>query len=201
MNWNDAFSGFYDRSLEKLYYDSRVRAVELLDLQPDHLVLDLACGTGSNFPHVLPRIPEGRLLGLDYSAGMLRKAAGRSEAQGWTNVHLVQADVRTLDVAALGGVDRILCVLGFSVFPEWERVLEGLFAALIPGGKMVIVDVYSTKNTWHRWLVERLAQADISRPVWEPLERLSVRFHREVLPVPQHKVGGELWVAVGEKES
>lgn len=48
MKWYDFFSNFYDNALEKLYRDSRIRAIQLLDIQDDHQILDLAYGTKSN---------------------------------------------------------------------------------------------------------------------------------------------------------
>ncbi len=52
MKWYDIFSGFYDKSLEKLYFSSRKRAIELLDLKDNQTVIDIACGTGANFKHI-----------------------------------------------------------------------------------------------------------------------------------------------------
>ena len=52
MKWYDIFSNIYDASLEKLYYSSRERAIELLDLKSGQSLIDIACGTGANFKHI-----------------------------------------------------------------------------------------------------------------------------------------------------
>ena len=48
-----------------LYARARTRAVELLQLSPGSAVLDVACGTGRNFPLVEARIGRsGRLVAV-----------------------------------------------------------------------------------------------------------------------------------------
>ncbi len=53
----------------------------------------MACGTGLNFALIEAGLgPEGLLIGLDYSPGMLSKARRKIERSGWRNVRLVQGD-------------------------------------------------------------------------------------------------------------
>ena len=47
------------------------RTVERLGLQPGARVLDLCCGTGKSTLACLNAVPEGRVVGVDNSAGML----------------------------------------------------------------------------------------------------------------------------------
>lgn len=73
MKWYNLFSNFYDKSLEKLYFSSRQKAVELLDLNDNHIVMDVACGTGANFKHIQASNYQLDICGFDYSRGMLKK--------------------------------------------------------------------------------------------------------------------------------
>ena len=62
--------------------EKRLRAITLaaLSLGPSQAVLDIACGTGRNFPLILDRIgPTGRLVGVDYTEAMLSRARRRVE--------------------------------------------------------------------------------------------------------------------------
>jgi ubiquinone/menaquinone biosynthesis C-methylase UbiE len=60
-------------------------------------VLDLACGTGQNFPFLAERIgPRGKIVGVDISSGMLKKARYRVERSGQVNISLLQADAINL---------------------------------------------------------------------------------------------------------
>jgi ubiquinone/menaquinone biosynthesis C-methylase UbiE len=206
MKWYDIFSNFYDNSLEKLYFSSRKRAIELLDLKDDQTVIDIACGTGANFKHIKESNDKVTLYGTDYSRGMLKKGQDSIEKYSWANTFLFQADARELNLASIEkytnkkiSFDRVICILGLSVIPEWEMVLDNLIGLLKEDGKIVIVDVFAEKRNFNTWLVEKVAKADLNRNIWQTLETKTDNFHQEYLPVKESKVGGKLFVAVGTK--
>src|SRR5215475_8184573 len=71
----------------------RRRAVQALGLRAGDSVIDIACGTGQNFPLIERAIgPDGRIVGVDLTDAMLARAQVRIETHGWDNVSLVQAD-------------------------------------------------------------------------------------------------------------
>jgi len=206
MKWYDFFSNFYDNSLEKLYFASRKRAIELLDLKTGQTVIDIACGTGANFKHIQENNSNIILYGTDFSSGMLKKAQNLIEKNNWSNTHLFQADATTLTLSSIEkhfntkiSFDRVICVLGLSVIPNWEKVLNNLISLLNENGKIVIVDVFAESRNFNTWLVEKLAKADLNRKIWQTLETKTDDFHHEYLPVKESKVGGKLFVAVGTK--
>lgn len=206
MSWYDFFSRFYDRSLEPLYREQRRLAAEALALAPGQVVLDLPCGTGQSFDELAPRVgPEGALLGVDRSAGMLGKAAARVHAAGWAHVHLLQRDVHGLDAAAVEqalarprALDRLHIFLGLSALPEWQRAFEHLWTMLAPGGRCVIVDVHAARPDLQGRMVNLVARADIRRQTWTVLERLACNYSRIELP-SQKQHGGQLFLASGDK--
>jgi len=207
MKWYDVFSNFYDNSLEKLYFESRKKAADLLDMQTGNTILDVACGTGANFGHILNINKNISLYGTDYSEGMLRRANYILEKQGWNDIYLFHADARTLnkqfikeEIQTIESFDRIVCALGLSVIPEWEKVLDNLISLLNDNGKIVIMDVYAEKRNFNTWLVEKIANANLDRKIWQTLEKKTTNFHMEYLPVKENKVGGKLFVAVGTKK-
>ncbi len=206
MSWYDLFSRFYDASLEPLYREARVAAVEALELQPGLTVLDLPCGTGQALAGLAEGVgPRGAVLGLDRSEGMLRQAQQRLDRQGWSQVHLGQADVHAVDQAMLERIrgadvalDRLHIALGLSAFPRWREAFERLWGLLRPGGRCVIVDCHDPRPGLRGRMVNLIARAEIQRPVWEPLEQRAARYARRELPsVPQH--GGQLVLVTGIK--
>ena len=144
---------------------------------------------------------------LDASAGMVERARRRISRSGWSNVTASQLDARDIGLEALGraagvaisgaGVDCVVCALGFTVVPEWERIFERAFALLKPGGQFLILDVYAEERVLQTRWVELLARADLSRKVWESLEQSADQFELRYLEGSPHVFGGRLFVATG----
>lgn len=200
MAWYDIFSRFYDASLEPHYREQRLLAAEALDLRPGSVVLDLPCGTGQSFPALAAGVgAEGKVLGVDLSAGMLRQAQARVDRDRLATVTLRRGDAGALTLADLPArPDRLHIFLGMSVFPEPERTFAALWALLAPGGRCVVVDVHNARPGLQGHLVNLLAGADIRRRSWEPLEGVGGGFARRALPSqPLH--GGELFLATAVK--
>jgi ubiquinone/menaquinone biosynthesis C-methylase UbiE len=196
MTWYDVFSRFYDASLEPHYREQRAFAAEALDLHPSSIALDLPCGTGQSFSALAA---AGRIIGVDLSAGMLRAAQRRIAANGWTNVDVVRADAATLSEENLGArPDRLHVFLGISVFSDPHAAFDNLWSLLLPGGRCVIVDVHAERLGMQGRMVNWIAQADITRRFWEPLEAVGIDFAIRDLPSkPLH--GGTIRLATARK--
>lgn len=206
MRWYDVFARFYDRSLEALYRAARQETVAALAPERGGLVLDLACGTGQNLDLLVAAVgPEGRVVGVDLSEGMLRQARRRVARAGWTNVTLVRSDVHAFDADTLERAsgrrtaDAVLCTLGFTAFPDPEAAFRRSFALLRPGGRYAIMDVHADRRTPQTRMVEWIAQADLSREVWRPLATAVEDFEQRDLPGDPARLGGRLYVAAGTK--
>ena len=197
MSWYDLISPVYDIGATGSGRPRR-EAVAQLRLKPGDAVLDIACGTGLNFPFIEASIGSGGLLlGLDYSAGMLAKARRKVQRQGWGNVRLIQADARTLseellrEHAGVDHVDKLLCTLGFTVVPDWEVVFERSLALLKPGGRYAIMDWHVKQRNIFSWFLNRISQGDVSRRIWAPLEQKTDDYSYGAF------IGGNVFVAAG----
>jgi ubiquinone/menaquinone biosynthesis C-methylase UbiE len=138
----------------------RLRAVQALGLRPGDTVIDIACGTGLNFPLIEEAIgPDGRIVGVDLTDAMLAQAQDRIERNGWSNVSLVQADAADFDFPA--EVDAILSTYALSQVPECADVIAHGSAALSRAGRWVVLDLKVPANT-PRWMAQ-LASA-VVRP-------------------------------------
>jgi demethylmenaquinone methyltransferase/2-methoxy-6-polyprenyl-1,4-benzoquinol methylase len=123
-------------------------------------VVDLACGTGLNFAPIEDAIgPDGTIVGIDLTDAMLAQARDRRDANGWSNISLVQADAADVDFPT--DVDAILCTYALTQVPECAEVIAHGAAALTEGGRWVVLDLKVPGNT-PRWLAQ-LATA-IVRP-------------------------------------
>jgi ubiquinone/menaquinone biosynthesis C-methylase UbiE len=138
----------------------RLRAVQALGLHAGDSVIDIACGTGLNFPLIEEMIgPGGQIVGVDLTDAMLARAQDRIDTHGWGNVSLVQADAADFDFPA--GVDAILSTYALSQVPECAEVIAHGAAALSGGGRWVVLDLKVPDNA-PGWLA-RLGTA-IVRP-------------------------------------
>ena len=136
----------------------RTLAVEALHLRAGDTVVDVACGTGVNFPLIEKVVgPGGRIVGVDLTDAMLAQARRRVERNGWGNVTLVQADAAELDFPA--GADAIVSTYALTQVPGCAAVVAHGAAALRPGGRMAVLDLKVPDGT-PRWLA-RLGAAPV----------------------------------------
>ena len=124
----------------------RLRVVQALGLRTGGTVIDMACGTGLNFPLLQKAVgPGGRIVGVDLPDAMLARAQDQIKANGWSNVSLVQADAAGFDFPA--EVDAILSTYALTQVPECAEVIAHGAAALSAGGRWVVPDLKVPGNT------------------------------------------------------
>jgi len=176
--------------------------VAALGLRPGDTVVELACGTGLNFPLLEQAVgPNGRIVGVDLTDRMLEQARARASAAGWKNVELVQSDLAAYEPPA--GLAGALSTFAITLVPEYDAVIARVAASLRPGGRLAIFD-FKEPTAWPRWLVRFAAWANrpfgvtldlAERHPWESVERhLGEIEHRELY-------FGALYLSVGERRS
>jgi demethylmenaquinone methyltransferase/2-methoxy-6-polyprenyl-1,4-benzoquinol methylase len=124
----------------------RLRAVHALGLRAGDTVVDMACGTGLNFPLLEEVVGAGgRIVGVDLTDAMLARAQDRIETNGWSNVSLVHADAARFVFPAR--VDAILSTYALTQVPECAAVIAHGAKALSGGGRWVVLDLKVPGNT------------------------------------------------------
>ena len=115
-------------------------------------MIDMACGTGLNFPLLQKAVgPGGRIVGVDLTDAMLAQARHRTEANGWSNVSLVQSDAAGFEFPA--EVDAILSTYALTQVPECAEVIARGAAALSSGGRWAVLDLKVPAST-PGWLAQ-----------------------------------------------
>lgn len=121
----------YDRISAPLERNG-LAALDRLPLQGDETVLDAGCGSGRVTERLAQRLPRGRVIGVDGSAGMIEAARQRLGEQ----VELILCDLTKLD---LGGrrVDAVFSNAVFHWIADHELLFERLRGVLVDGGRLV----------------------------------------------------------------
>lgn len=123
----------------------RDAAIRALDLKSGDTVIDIGCGTGLTFPSLYQAVgPTGRIFGIDISADMLDQAQQLVSDNGWTNVELTAIDITQYDFPVKA--DGILSTFALILVPNCGQVISKACQALLPGGRISILDMAWPEN-------------------------------------------------------
>jgi phosphatidylethanolamine/phosphatidyl-N-methylethanolamine N-methyltransferase len=129
----------YDLVFGAVFAAGRKRAIQAVNRRGG-LVLELGVGTGIALPDYAPGV---RLVGIDYSEDMLRRANSRVRAEKLTAVE----GLGLMDGAQLafadGTFDTVVAMFLITVVPDPEGVLAEARRVLKPGGEVVLVNHFA----------------------------------------------------------
>jgi trans-aconitate methyltransferase len=91
-------------------------------------ILDLGCGDGSLTSQLADLVPDGRVVGIDASAGMIQTAKRIRKS----NLEFLLLDINAIDFVEK--FDLIFSNATLHWIFDHERLLENCFRALCPGG-------------------------------------------------------------------
>ncbi len=115
-----------------------MEAAGLLGLRRGEHVVDLACGSGAaTLPAARAVGPEGRVLGIDISAGLLERARRRAAARYLPNVEFRRGDINDVELPP-GALDAAMCVFGVFFAADPAAVAARMWAGLRAGGRLVL---------------------------------------------------------------
>jgi SAM-dependent methyltransferase len=186
----DAGEGLATRA-EQLEILLALLAAERID---DGAVLDLGVGSGLVAEEVLGRLPDARLVGIDFSEPMLELARGRLARFGSRSVLIRR------DLADLSGLElpRLPYRAAFSVQTlhhlsgdEWAAAVNWAAGVVEPGGLIVVVDRVQVAETLFRdWaLIWSRIDSRVPETYGEHLDELSAADDR---PIRLHDQLGRL---------
>jgi ubiquinone/menaquinone biosynthesis C-methylase UbiE len=148
-------AGDWER-IRKSYFDDRVTSLSIEKLLPRDLTLaDIGCGTGS-LTFELARFAR-KVIGVDSSHEMLRRARATAKERDLENVEFRQGDALELPLPSRS-VDAAFCVMVLHFLADPARAIAGLCRITRPGGSVILVDLVQHKQEWmreqmaHQWL-------------------------------------------------
>ena len=109
-------------------------------VSPRDRVIDIGCGAGYTTKQIAPLVAE--ILGLDYSAGMIKRA--QTDQQGVPpNTRFEVADVLSLSSDQFGVFDIALTVRCLINLPDWatqQYALRNIARLVRPGGLYIFIE-------------------------------------------------------------
>lgn len=122
----------------------RVEVIQLLSLQPNETVFDIACGTGSTIPLLAAAVGSGgHVVGVELSSEMAAQAAKRS-------AHLPQATVvqtSMLDFLPSMKADAVLLCYAQDVL-QCTKTIDRLIATAKPGARIALLGMQTLPWVW-----------------------------------------------------
>lgn len=183
--------------------------MKVIARRPVRSALDVCCGTGAAMRQLRPLCTE-RVVGIDFSAGMLAEASRRvAESPGSARIELVRGDALAMPFDAEMDVVTSVGAFGHVEEADEDPFIEGIVRALVPGGRFVFATGRPLRMTSPAfWMLHGFnAAMRIRNALWKPafimyyltflwpdvrilLERhgLQVEAHEGLCPAPYERV-------------
>lgn len=147
------YANHYDRIFGPVFAPGRNLAMRTLGNGKGMRVLEVGVGTGLSLPFY---DSESRVVGIDISPEMLDKARERTERESLQQVEsLLEMDAENLDFPD-SSFDAVVAMYVASVVPNPDRLIEEMRRVCVPGGDIIIINHFASRNPVLRGLEKGL---------------------------------------------
>jgi ubiquinone/menaquinone biosynthesis C-methylase UbiE len=144
--WAEAGRG---EEMERDHRRIAERTLELMELRPTDSVLDVGCGAGWLARVIAARVPEGRIVGMDISDEMVRRARRACAELGHAMFVVGAVDEIPWESSFF---TRAISVESAYYWPDPARGLSEILRVLREGGSAwVLINYYRDNPHCHQW--------------------------------------------------
>ncbi|MCK5032032.1 MAG: bifunctional demethylmenaquinone methyltransferase/2-methoxy-6-polyprenyl-1,4-benzoquinol methylase UbiE [Calditrichia bacterium] len=122
----------------------RRKAISKLNISPDSLVLDIACGTG-DFAFTTQKLKKSNVIGLDIATKMLslgkQKAIDKKKSD---KIHFLAGDGENIPFADKS-FDAVTVAFGVRNMGDVKKNLNEMSRVIKPGGELIILEFSTPK--------------------------------------------------------
>jgi demethylmenaquinone methyltransferase/2-methoxy-6-polyprenyl-1,4-benzoquinol methylase len=122
----------------------RRKAISKLNISPNSLVLDIACGTG-DFAFTTHKLKKSKVIGIDIATKMLllgKKKAVDRDSSG--NIHFLAGDGENIPFAS-GTFDAVTIAFGVRNMEDIKKNISEMSRILKPNGEIIILEFSTPK--------------------------------------------------------
>lgn len=139
----DRYAHKWDRLCHLETEDKLEKLLRSFRFKKGSQVLDLGCGTGILFPHILKVIgKKGRVFGVDLSEQMLLEARRKHRNE---NIFLICAPAENLPFLP-GSLDYVIAFASFPHFEKKAKAIQEINRILKRGGRLFIAHLLGSKE-------------------------------------------------------
>ena len=145
-------AGIYDHVFTRVFRRRIDEVVKGLRIPPGAKVLEIGIGTGLSVD-AYPRHAE--VVGIDLSQDMLDQAAQKMDPVRHRHIVLRKGDALNLEFPD-ASFDFVTAFHVITVVPDPKRMLDEAVRVCRPGGKIVIINHFSSERALIRFVVDRV---------------------------------------------
>ena len=128
-----------DRARKRDEWQRPGEVMDALRVKPGHRVADIGCGFGYFTFRLAARVgAEGKVYAVDIDEEAVDKVRRRKESEKLAQVEPILG--KSDDPRLPNDLDAVLIVDTYHEFREYDRMMQAVFRALKPGGRLVIID-------------------------------------------------------------
>jgi predicted methyltransferase len=128
-----------DRDRNRDAWQRPAEVFDALSVKPGDRAADIGCGYGYFSFRLAARVgAEGKVYAVDIDPKAIDRVRQRKQREKLEQVEPILGE--SDDPRLPGDLDSVLIVDTYHEFRDWDRMMQAVFRALKPGGRLVIID-------------------------------------------------------------